>query len=141
MRPMVKVKVGEDEGEGGVGVKVAVKVGVNAKGGEGGRANLRISGRVARCASTSSDLWRESIGPSSAKQAPASGDGPAASLVARSGKGRQGAARGGKGRQGAARGDKGRRCQDGACGRAALPPHERRASFLARHEDGTVGAW
>ena len=52
VRPMVKVKVGEDEGEGGVGVKV----GVNAKGGEGGRANLRISGRVARCASTSSDL-------------------------------------------------------------------------------------
>jgi hypothetical protein len=52
VRPMVKVKMGEDEGEGGVGVKV----GVNAKGGEGGRANLRISGRVARCASTSSDL-------------------------------------------------------------------------------------
>ena len=135
--PTTKLSVGEDEGKGG---GRGEKVGCEGEGeGEeeptvvcrralgcewGGGADLRIAGRVARCASSASDLERESIGRSSAKR----------------GAGQSKAVRGScYGRQGAA--GPARRCQDGACARAAMPPHESLAALWARHEDGAVRAW
>ena len=79
--PTTKLSVGEDEGKGG---GRGEKVGCEGEGeGEeeptvvcrralgcewGGGADLRITGRVARWASSASDLERESIGRSSAKR-------------------------------------------------------------------------
>ena len=116
--PITKLSAGEDEGKGGG----RGEGGVRRRRGGGG-ADLRITGRVARWASSSSDLERENIGQSSAKR----GAVPSKQC--------KGGATGGK------EAGPPRRCQDGACGRAAMPPHESLAAFWARHEDGAVSAW
>ena len=90
----------------------------------GGGADLRIAGRVARWASSASDLERESIGRSRAKRG--AGQSKSSARVALR------AARSGR---------PARRCQDGACARAAMPPHESLAALWARHEDRAVRAW
>jgi hypothetical protein len=61
--PTTKLSAGEDEGKGGG----RGEGGVRRRRGGGG-ADLRITGRVARWASSSSDLERENIGQSSAKR-------------------------------------------------------------------------